>query len=113
MPAPKNPDLGTVMERYYQLVEGKHWDFAYAMLAPAYRGHVSEDAFARRYGGFSSADVDVRQESDRVVVVRLGALDRASGKRLAVEETVTLSWNGADWKIASIRRRSVRPAATS
>ncbi|HEX3467465.1 MAG TPA: hypothetical protein VHT05_05235 [Candidatus Elarobacter sp.] len=113
VPAPKNPDLGAVMERYYQLIEGKHWQFAYAMLAPAYRAHVSEDALAQQYAGFSSADIDVRQQSDRVVIVRLDATERASGKPVAVQETVTLSWNGADWKIAAISRRSVPPAATS
>src|ERR1700682_3611523 len=30
--APADPDLASVMERFYQHVEGAHWAFAYGML---------------------------------------------------------------------------------
>ncbi len=106
VPAPTDPDLGTVMERFYQQVEGRHWRFAYAMLAPAYRARLSEDDLARQYDGYASADVSLRQPSDRVVIAQLAATD-PTGRRLRVEETVTLAWDGADWQIAAIRRRAL------
>ncbi len=111
LPAPKNPDLGTVMERFYQQLEGGHWGFAYAMLAPAYRARLSESQLTQRYSIYASFDVTLRQRSDTLVTARIEAVDRDARPQHA-EETVRLNWDGADWKIAGIRRRALSPADT-
>lgn len=102
LPVPRDPDLGTVMERFYQYVEGGHWGFAYAMLAPAYRTRTSEADLVARYGRFTSFDVTLRQRSDTKVVSRFAGTGR-DGRSLRDEETVTLAWDGADWKITGLR----------
>jgi hypothetical protein len=73
VPAPANPDLGTVMERFYQQVEGAHWRFAYAMLSPRYRAALNQERFVALYDGYTDLDVSLRQYGDRVVVAVLGA----------------------------------------
>ena len=103
LPVPKDPDLGTVMERFYQDVEGQHWRFAYAMLAPAYRTRHAEDVLVSRYGRYASFDVTLRQRSDTVVVSEIEGTDRDGGRPLRDEEVVTLAWDGADWRIADLR----------
>ena len=112
-PAPVNPDLGTVMERFYQQIEGAHWPFAYAMLSPRYRATLDQDRFVALYDRYADLDVSLRQYGDRVVVARLGAKERGSPPRAhRFEETTTLAWDGEDWKIDRIARREVRPAGT-
>ena len=112
-PAPANPDLGTVMERFYQQVEGAHWPFAYAMLSPRYRATLDQDRFVALYGRYADLDVSLRQFGDRVVVATLAAKDRDTPPRAhRFEETTTLAWDGEDWKIDRIARREVRPAGT-
>ena len=91
------------MERFYQQVEGGHWRFAYAMFAPAYRARHSEADLVARYSRYASLDVTLRQRSDTVVVSHLEGIDRDDGSPLRDEETVTLAWDGADWKIADLR----------
>jgi hypothetical protein len=103
LPAPKDPDLGSVMERFYQQVEGNHWRFAYAMLAPAYRARLSEADLVAHYGKYASLDVTLRQQSDTTVVAHLAGTDRSDGRPLRDEETVKLGWDGADWKIVDLR----------
>lgn len=102
LPAPTYPDLGAVMERFYQFVEGGHWRFAYAMLAPAYRARTSEAKLVARYSRYVSFDVTVRQQSDTSVVSSIAGVARDGGRSLH-EETVTLAWDGADWKITGLR----------
>ena len=112
-PAPANPDLGTVMERFYQQIEGAHWPFAYAMLSPRYRATLDQDHFVARYSGFADLDVSLRQSGDRVVIATIGAKERGAAARARrFEETITLAWDGEDWKIDRIVRRDVSPAGT-
>ena len=112
-PAPANPDLGTVMERFYQQVEGAHWPFAYAMLSPRYRASIGQDRFVARYGTFADLDVSLRQSGDRVVIATIGAKERGTPPRARrFEETTTLAWDGEDWKIDGIVRRDLSPAGT-
>jgi hypothetical protein len=112
-PAPANPDLATVMERFYQQVEGAHWPFAYAMLSPRYRASLSQDRFVGLYDRYADLDVSLRQFGDRVVIASLGAKERGDAPRThRFEETTTLAWDGEDWKIERIARRDVTRAGT-
>ncbi len=112
-PSPANPDLGTVMERFYQQIEGAHWPFAYAMLSRRYRASVSEDRFVARYSAFADLDVSLRQYGDRVVVATIGAKERGTPSHARrFEETTTLAWDGEDWAIDRIVRRAVSRAGT-
>ena len=107
-PAPADPDLAAVMERFYQQVEGGHWRFAHAMLSARYRAGVTEAALRNRYDELADLDVNLRQTTDRVVVARLDAHDRLDRARVrSVDETVTLAWDGGQWLIDGIRRRDV------
>ena len=90
------------MERFYQYVEGEHWGFAYAMLSPAYRARMSEAGLVARYSRYTSFDVTLRQRSDTSVVSRITGIG-PDGKRSLYVETVTLAWDGADWKITGLR----------
>ena len=112
-PAPANPDLGTVMERFYQQIEGAHWPFAYAMLSPRYRATIGQARFVARYDTFADLDVSLRQYGDRVVVATIGAKQRGAPARARrFEETTTLAWDGEDWRIDAIERRALTPAGT-
>jgi hypothetical protein len=111
--APANPDLGTVMERFYQQIEGAHWPFAYAMLSPRYRAALDQDRFVARYASFADLDVSRRQDGDRVVVATIGAKERGTPPRARrFAETTTLAWDGEDWKIDRIERRELSAAST-
>jgi len=99
-PAPKNPDLGDVLERFYEDIEGRHWDVAYAMLSPRLRAALPEPAFEARYAAFADADVNVGQPAGLRAVVRL---DDARSHASAVER-VTLAWNGEDWTVDRLDR---------
>ncbi len=112
-PAPKNPDLSDVMERFYQQVEGGHWAIAYGMLSPRYRARLTQQQFADRYVVLVDPNVRARQLSDRTVVAWLDAGDRAhSGRAVHVRETVTLAWDGEQWTIDAIERRGISPGDT-
>jgi hypothetical protein len=111
--APANPDLATVMERFYQQVEGQHWKFAYAMLSPRYRGTLSDSAFVDRYADLVNPDVQLQQKTDRVVVAQVRGRDRLDRARYhGFEETVTLAWDGEQWVIDDIRRRGLNAPGT-
>jgi hypothetical protein len=113
VPAPKNPDLGTVMERFYQQVEGDHWPFAYAMLSPRYRATLTQTQLEERYARLVSPDVTLRQLDDTTVVTRIDAKDRADRTRAVhLEETVKLAWDGEAWTIDRITRRDLGAAST-
>jgi hypothetical protein len=112
-PAPANPDLGTVMERFYQQVEGAHWSFAYAMLSPRYQAALAPDPFIARYASFADLDVSLQQYGDRVVVATIGAKERGTPPRARrFAEKTTLAWDGEDWKIDRIERRELSAART-
>ena len=112
-PAPAEPDLATVMERFYQQVEGGHWRFADAMLSPRLRAQLGENGLRSRYETIGNLDVTLRQENARTVVAMLGAKERGGAAHAhRFEETTTLAWDGEDWKIERIARRGVTPAGT-
>ncbi|MEA2721850.1 MAG: hypothetical protein QOJ39_3714 [Candidatus Eremiobacteraeota bacterium] len=105
-PAPANPDLGTLTERFYQYVEGGHWQFAYAMLSARYRATLTQDELKRRYESFADADVALRQPPGTVVTARLDATDRTDhSRKLHADETLKLAWDGEQWTIDDIVRR--------
>ena len=109
-PAPSDPDLGTVMERFYQYVEGAHWQFAYAMLSPRFRATLTQGDLERRYENFADADVALRHSPGTVVTARLSGVDRNDrSRRLLVEEKIKLVWDGEQWTIDDIVRRDHSP----
>lgn len=108
--APADPDLGTVTERFYQYVGGGHWKFAYAMLSPRYRATLTEAELMRRYENLANADVALRHTPGTVVIARLDAVDHIDrSRRVRVEEKVRLVWDGEQWTIDDIARRSLSP----
>ncbi|HEV2642477.1 MAG TPA: hypothetical protein VGT98_07210 [Candidatus Elarobacter sp.] len=112
-PAPANPDLAGVMERFYQQIEGAHWPFAYAMLSRRYRASIGQARFVAQYSAFGDLDVSLRQHGDRVVVATIGAKERVAPARARrFEETTTLAWDGDGWTIDRIVRRDVSRAGT-
>jgi hypothetical protein len=111
MPAPADPDLGTVMERFYQQVEGGHWRFADAMLSPRLRTQFGPDGLHARYDRLAGLDVTLRQTNSRSVRASLVATDRDDPSRtLHLEETATLKWDGEQWTIDAIVRRPLTGA---
>jgi hypothetical protein len=111
--APKNPDLGTEIESFYQLVEGERWSYAYAMLSPRYRATLTQAQFERRYGSLVAPDVTAQQLDSSTVVAHIVAKDRADrAHTLHLEETVKLGWNGEQWTIEKITRRRLGAAST-
>lgn len=107
VPAPADPDLGTVMERFYGDVEGRHWNIAYGMLAPDLRRSLSRDDFVAQYARFTDADATLRQRDARTVVAVLVTHDRADPRERRFEETWTLAWDGETWTLAALRRREL------
>ena len=85
------------MERFYQLVEERHWSIAEAMLAPPLRARFPEAALRARYGAYGDADIRVRQLDRRTVAAQLAAPGGAN----VVRERVALAWDGDDWQIES------------
>ena len=111
-PAPANPDLGTVTERFYQYVEGGHWQFAYAMLSRRYRATLTQNDLKQRYESFSNADVALRHAPGTVVTARLDAIDRNDrSRKLHADEIVKLAWDGEQWTIDDIVRRAASATA--
>jgi len=103
-PAPKNPDFTSVVERYYQLVEGKHWEVAYAMLSDRFRAKHAQSEFETLYEGTSNADVHARQTGERSVVAEL-ALPAAGAQPVrTLHETLSFAWDGERWTIDDIVR---------
>lgn len=95
VPAPANPDLDAVMERFYQMVEERHWNVAYAMLAPSLRARVSELRLRSRYERYTDAEIHVRQLDTRTVTAQLVAPHGGP----VLHERATFVWNGTDWQI--------------
>jgi hypothetical protein len=104
-PAPTDPDLGSVLETYYQQVEDEHWRFAYAMLSSRYKAQLSQDAFTDRYRDIAGLNVTVRQLSDREADATLEGTDADDpGTHIAEVEHVRLAWDGQGWRIDAITR---------
>lgn len=105
-PAPTNPDLGAVLENFYQQIEDEHWSFAYAMLSARYRARVSQGAFVDRYRDIANLNVTVLQDTaSRVVQVTLeGTKAGDPAKHVNQVERVRLAWDGQEWTIDDIRR---------
>jgi hypothetical protein len=109
-PAPTDPDLATVMERFYQQVEGGHWRFADAMLSPRLRAQLGENGLRSRYETVVNLDVTLRQTNARTVMALLAGIDRADRSHsVRFEETVTLVWDGEQWSIDALVRRPLSP----
>jgi hypothetical protein len=104
-PAPSNPDLGSVLEIFYQQIEGEHWPFAYAMLSARYKARLSQSAFTDRYRDIAGLNVSVQQTSDRGADVALDGHDADHPSvPVAAVEHVRLAWDGQGWTIDAITR---------
>jgi hypothetical protein len=103
-PAPKNPDFTPIVERFYQLVEGKHWAIAYAMCSDRYRASRPQAAFESLYEGTANADVQARQTGDRSVVTTLVLPAAGGAPARTLREKLTFAWDGERWAIDSIAR---------
>ena len=105
-PAPADPDLGTVTERFYQYVQGGHWVFAYAMLSPRYRESVTQTDLMHRYEQFADADVALRHVPGTTVTARIDGTDRRDrSRRVRIDEALKFVWDGEQWRIDDIARR--------
>jgi len=108
-PAPTNPDLGAVLENFYQQIEDEHWSFAYAMLSARYRARLGQGAFVDRYRDIADLNVTVLQDTGRVVQVTLdGHRAGDPAKHVGGVEWVRLAWDGQEWTIDDIRRARAR-----
>lgn len=107
-PAPSDPDLGSVMENYYQQIEGQHWSFAYAMLSPRYKKQLSQDALIDCYRSIVNPDVRVQQRTDRTFDVEIQGRDaNVPTKHIDEIEHVRVMWDGQEWLIDDIQRSAV------
>lgn len=107
-PAPADPDLGTVMERFYGDVEGGHWAVAYAMLSPRYRRALSRADFVAQYARFADIDASLRQTGARSLVATLTTHDRTDPARVRrLTETWTLAWDGEGWVLDALSRHEI------
>lgn len=104
LPAPSHPDLSSLVERYYQQIEGAHWTIAYAMLSERYRGSHDRPAFETSYQGTSNADINARQVGDRRELVLLRIPASANAPARSIRETLTFAWDGEEWKVDDITR---------
>ena len=95
-PEPRNADLSVVAERYYQLIEGKHWSVADQMLSPRLRATLDEAALTRRYAAYTDAQIGARQRGAHAIVATLATPAGTLG------ETLTFRWDGSDWRIDRI-----------
>ncbi|HTJ25063.1 MAG TPA: hypothetical protein VMA36_02765 [Candidatus Limnocylindria bacterium] len=106
-PAPTNPDLGGVLERFYEGIEDRRWSFAYAMLSPRYARELSRSDFTALYDRYADTDVAIRQTSDRSAVATLTVQERNPGPRRRFEETWRFAWDGERWELDGLRRREL------
>ncbi len=112
-PAPADPDLGAVLERYYQDIEGAHWSFAYAMLSPRVRATMSTNDLMDRYELFASPQITVRPTRGTSLDVWLDGNARDDPRRaLHLVEHVTMVWDGEQWVIDALAPRSFTPSGT-
>jgi len=105
--APQDADLAAVMERFYQLVEGEHWQFADLMLTPDFHTTLGMDGVRERYKDLTDIDVTLEQTGSSTVVAHVNAKDRVNpAHRLRFVETSRLFWDGQQWAIDTIARRA-------
>lgn len=103
-PAPANPDLSGVMERYYQGVENERWTLVYGMLSDRYRRQLGRSALQERYAPYTDFDINARQTSNHTVVATIDAVRRDDrSQHVTIVETATLSWDGDHWVIEELR----------
>lgn len=103
-PAPANPDLSGVMERYYQGVENERWTLAYGMLSDRAQREIGRAALEARYAPYTDFDINARQTSDRTVVATIAAVRRSDRtQHVTIVETATLAWAGDHWVIDRLR----------
>ena len=108
--APQDADLAAVMERFYQLIEGEHWEFADAMLTPGFHTILGMDGVRPRYQDLADIDVTLQQTGASTVVAHLTAKQRGDPSRIVhVVEIVRLFDADGQWAIDSIARRDVSP----
>ncbi|HZX68038.1 MAG TPA: hypothetical protein VFE70_04090 [Candidatus Elarobacter sp.] len=106
--APQDPDLAAVMERFYQMVEGEHWQFADLMLTPGYHTRLGLDGMRPRYANLTGIDVTLQQTGSSTVVAHMSARDRSNPARvLNFIETSRLFWDGQQWGIDEIARQDL------
>jgi hypothetical protein len=104
LPPPSHPDLSSIVERYYQQIEGAHWNIAYAMLSERYRAAHDRSAFETSYQGTSNADISARQLGDRRELVRLTIPASGNAPARTIRETLTFAWDGEEWTVDDITR---------
>jgi hypothetical protein len=104
-PAPRNPDLTDSSERFYDQVNSGHTAIAYEMLSSACRARITREQFDALYAGLEDAQIDARQDSDRVVVAQLTGAARGSQPGRFVRERLIYMWDGQGWLIDRIDRR--------
>jgi hypothetical protein len=101
-PAPRNPDLTAVTERFYGLLEGEHFNVAYGMLTPTLQHKLSREQFDARYRDLDAADVAARQATDRVVAAEISVPARNGHAAHSLRERITYRWSGDDWSVEAI-----------
>jgi hypothetical protein len=104
-PPPRNPDLTAVAERFYGLLEGRHFNVAYGMLTPALQHKLSREQFDARYRDLDAADVIAHQEGDRAVAAEISIPARNGHAAYSVRERVTYRWSGDDWSVDALEPR--------
>jgi hypothetical protein len=107
-PAPADPDLGSVLERFYEGIEDRRWAFAYAMLSPRYERALSRRDFTALYDRYADVDVAIRQTTSRSAVANLTVKEGSgTAARHHVEETWTFAWDGERWMLDGLQRREL------
>jgi hypothetical protein len=107
-PAPSDPDLGAVLERFYEGIEDRRWAFAYAMLSPRYERALSRNDFTALYDRFADVQVVIRQTTERSAVATLRTKEHATAAASRrFEETWTFAWDGERWVLDGLRRREL------
>jgi hypothetical protein len=112
VPAPRNPDLTPVAERFYEQIVGGHLGIAYGMLSPAGRAKLDRSAFDARYANLDDAQIDARQAGDRAIIAVIAVPARGSRSARSLRERVAFTWSGDEWTIDTIDRREAPPAAS-
>ena len=110
VPGPQDTDLAAVMERFYQQVEGEHWQFADGMLTPGFHTILGLDGVRPRYQDLWNLDVSLQQTGSSTVVAHLTARHRSDPARYSSYiETARLFYTEGRWEVDSIARRDLSP----
>lgn len=100
-PEPREPDLGAVMERYYEAATSGHWLLVHGMLSQRLGARLDGDALRRRYGPFRDARVRIADAGPKTIrtILRTPVLQTT--------ETATLRWDSDRWEIDSLAPASL------